>query len=641
MKYPVHGTNLIDVTKAPYFVDNTGKTDCTDTLIRILDDVLSRQVVALHETYDKLVEMSNGMTEDVFLGLEGGRIEKGKVHICFPENEPSTKIIYFPKGEYLVSDTITYSLKNLKQYWYNVYPYFDNNRNIHLMGESKDNTVIRLMDNAPGFDGKEQKPLISFINNHPIENRDTELTNVAMMNSIEDLTLDCGKGNPSAVGIHFISSNGGRISNMNIRTESGKSGIYFSNSQGVYSDLKISGFDYGIDVYSTNMMIFDRIDLTGNKIAGVTTCDTTCIISDVWSDDIPTFAFRKGKGHGNGRYYFKDRRSTISGDTDGNDIFFDDESRLAMNFTLPTIPHSENAEDWALVDDFGAKGDGVTDSTRAIQRALNSGKPYIAFGEGRYLLDGKILIPPSVKRIDFMFCSLGAGSRLVGGEFDAPFEVREGSEDLLVLENISAWEQFKGHFRFVKQTAKRDILFQDFHLMSAALYFNTVGGSNIYLDNVFVTSGTYSQKCLNIPGKEFDTPYSRIIQTEFHNQKVYIRQYNPERADLAVLCDGGEMLLEGFRIEGPGSALKCIGGAKAKCCVFNCAIGLTNAKDPVFDIVDSDVEIAGLFSFSYNFKTTYNILIRDIQDGKEVTNIHFTDHQIDDKNIASVKSYQR
>ena len=37
MKYPVNCKNIIDVTKPPYNVDNTGKVDCTETLCKILD----------------------------------------------------------------------------------------------------------------------------------------------------------------------------------------------------------------------------------------------------------------------------------------------------------------------------------------------------------------------------------------------------------------------------------------------------------------------------------------------------------------------------------------------------------------------------------------------------------------------------
>ena len=33
MKYPKLFPNIIDVTKAPYFADNTGKTDCSEAFL--------------------------------------------------------------------------------------------------------------------------------------------------------------------------------------------------------------------------------------------------------------------------------------------------------------------------------------------------------------------------------------------------------------------------------------------------------------------------------------------------------------------------------------------------------------------------------------------------------------------------------
>ena len=39
-RYPADCTSIIDVTKAAYNADNTGKVDCTKILCQIVDDVL-------------------------------------------------------------------------------------------------------------------------------------------------------------------------------------------------------------------------------------------------------------------------------------------------------------------------------------------------------------------------------------------------------------------------------------------------------------------------------------------------------------------------------------------------------------------------------------------------------------------------
>ena len=115
MKYPEKCTNIIDVTKPPYCADNTGKTDCTDILRKVIDDVLIRHVEETEKFAKELWEMSEEGKYDVCVGFEAGKVTNGQIRITHPYFHPTTKIIYFPAGTYLVSDTITYTLKDLKQ----------------------------------------------------------------------------------------------------------------------------------------------------------------------------------------------------------------------------------------------------------------------------------------------------------------------------------------------------------------------------------------------------------------------------------------------------------------------------------------------------------------------------------------------
>lgn len=633
MKFPINSSALIDVTKPPYNVDNTGKVDCTKTLIKILDDILIHQVEELKATYDKLIEISYNKTEDAYIGIEGGRVENGNLTITFPENEPASKIIYFPKGTYLVSDTITYSLDNLKQFWYWV-PNYENNRNIHFLGESREETVIRLADNSKGFCEGSEKPLISFSNNEIDVKRNQEFTNVAFMNTLEDITLDCGSGNEGVIGVRYSSSNCGRIENVDIKTNGGYCGIYYTNgtSQGVFKNINISGFDYGIDAECSVMIAFDTIDVSKCKKSGIYTYTSTMYCDNIINGDIPAVEFKEtscdNKESNNskaitfddkavGRYYFTNPNILFKNSPSKNIVYFDEGEQKGRLGGIPTNVRSENAEDWACVDDFGAVGDGVTDCTRAIRKAMESGKSVIIFGEGEYLINGKIKIPKTVKTVDFMFCSLACGIRLVGGEYDAAFEVSEDSDELLFIENLSAWEKYRGHIRLVKHAAKRDIVISDVHLMSASLYFNSVEGSRVYLDNIFLTTGTYTPNAW-LPGKGFDAVYSRILPYEFHGQKVYGRQINPERADIAMLNDNSEVYLDCYRIEGSGTALKCINGAKTVINLFNAGIGIKSAQNPLFDNGGESLAIKGAVPFGFDAASEYNIIMRQYEEDKMV-----------------------
>lgn len=600
---------LVDVTKPPYCADNTGKTDCTKALVKALDDILIREVEAYEATIEKLKRLSDDGKADVYLGLEGSRIQGGQMKVVYPEREPPTRIVYFPKGTYLVSDTVTYSLKNLKARYY-VVPYFDNCRNINFLGESRDETVIRLADNAPGFCSGGMKPLVSFVNNEKKLPRDKEVSNIAFMNFMRNLTLDCGKGNPDAVGVKFIASNIGRLENLTIRTDRGRCGVYtMCSTQGVFENLEISGFDYGLDVCNSVMIVIDGLDVTGVRRAGLFTGSAAINAVGIKVGDLPAAEFAEGRG----RYYFRDRGLKLPDDRRGNHVYVEEASPALRAMRFP--PRPETGSDYAIVDDFGARGDGTTDSAPAVQRAMNSGKSTVVFGSGEYLLNGKVKVPKGVRRIDFRFCSLATGIRLVGGEYDAAFEIAEDAAEPLTVESLDAWENFRGHIRLFKHAAKRDAVFRDIHLMSASMYFNTVPGSRVWFDNIFLTTGTYTQSDY-IPGRGFVQVYNRIIPFEFHGQKVYGRQVNLERADVHVLNDGSDILFDCFRTEGSGTALRGVNGGRTRINLFNSGIGLKTVSRALFDLVDSDLELTGSRSFGFNRETEYNVIVNSVRAGK-------------------------
>ena len=607
MKYPIQTKAIIDVTKPPYNADNTGKKDCTDILRQVLDDILIREVEGYKAIHDKIIKESENGKYNYYVGLEAGRIQDGKVWITFPEYFPATRIVYFPKGTYLVSDTITYTLKNLKTLWYTI-PDYDANRNIHFMGEDKENTVIKLIDNAKGFNCGKEKPLISFINNEMPWPKEKENANASFMNIISDITLDCGKGNPDVIGIKYDSANIGRIENVSIKTESGKKGITTKSAmQGVLENLSIFGFDYGVELAYTAMAILDNIDVSKCKKTGLFLWNALANIRNINSGDIPTVEFL-----GEGRYYFVDKNITFANDIGKNHVKFEEETLAERNIYKGNI---NDYLDYAFVDDFGAIGDYKTDSTRAIQNAMNSGKSTIIFGEGQYCINAKIKIPKTVTRIDFLYCSFATGSRLVGGEYDAAFEISEDSNEPILIENLYNGEQFKGHIRCFKHAAKRDVTFRNIMLMTAGMYFNSVPGSKVYFDNCFLTMGTYVRDAW-IPGDGFVPVYCHIIPYEFHGQTVYGRQVNAERADIHMLNDNSVVLIDGFRTEGCGGALKSINNGNTQINLFNAGIGYYNYETPLFDLHDSTLELFGGLAFGFNISTVYNIIINQEENGK-------------------------
>ncbi len=594
MKYPEFCNNIIDVTKPPYNADNTGKTDCTKVLRQILDDVLKGYPEELEKTRQKLLAMSDNLKENAHIGRETGRVQNGEMTITFPEFIPDGMIIYFPKGIYRVSDTITYTLKNVNTMQNPNYK-CELCRNIHFLGENKEETIIRLDDNAKGFE--KRKSVICF-NTAAKEGDARETTNCAMQNTVVDLTVDCGKGNKGAIGIFYVSSNMGRIENVDIKGEDGYCGMYFDiGSEGVFRDIKIKGFDYGFVSPVTCPMILDRVDLSRNKNAGMKMQRGSMVLNDVTSGDIPMFDWGEAS---TGRFVVCDKTKGIK---EMNETIC--YSHTDNTIDIPKAFWSEDVNDFAFVDDFGAVGDGKTDSARAIQRAMDSGKPIVIFGKGTYHIERTIKIPSTVKLVDFMYGNLSSGMCLTLGELDSAFEICEEAKDVLHIRNLLAHEQFYGFFRMFKHSVRRDVVISDICAIFTPLYFNTVGGSTVYFDNCFITTGSYAQTgIVYVPG--YNPVFCDMIPVELHSQKVFANNLNIERANVELLNDNSDLFMNGYKTEGGGTALKSINGGKTKINLINNGIWRNSKiENALYDIEDSAIEMCKALVFLFNNDRRY------------------------------------
>ena len=58
-RFPSDCTAVIDVTKPPYNLDNTGKEDCTVGLRKIVDDIMSAYEAEFYKTKAKIEAMED------------------------------------------------------------------------------------------------------------------------------------------------------------------------------------------------------------------------------------------------------------------------------------------------------------------------------------------------------------------------------------------------------------------------------------------------------------------------------------------------------------------------------------------------------------------------------------------------------
>jgi hypothetical protein len=633
--YPRAARAVIDVTKPPYNLDRTGKRDCTQALIRLIDQILRPELEGMKRVAAKLEANPD---PEAKVGFESRKMPDGSLRIIFPEDLPEQRILYFPNGVYLVSDTICYSFAAFHNTVGN-----ELNRGIRLIGQSRKGVVLRLRDRADGFGPGASKPVLSFIRG--------ERSNIAMSNFLENMTIDTGSGNPGAIGVEFHANNTGAVRRVTIRSGDpegrGTAGLSLSHelvSGVLVQDVDVQGFDYGIQVTPIRMYtVFERIHVSGQRVAGFTVGENIASIRRLHSvNRAPALTVTGAKSHVTvidadlqggavdaaaidiqaGAVFARDIQTRgykaairASGETAvaGPNVaeycsqrvysLFDGqkESSLKLRIRETPGPHWENRlAEWFSVEEAGAKGDGATDDTESIQRAMRSGKPIIYFQPGKYVLNGPIEVPASVRRINFMFCDLIAGPRLRLMKESGTFRVTGRSADPLVFEDLWAWEKFFGYMRLIEHASTRTVVLRDLHVQTGALYFNSVTGGEVFIENICSTPG----------GGEF-----RVVPClSFRGQTVWARQLNPERSLQEVISDASTVWVLGFKTEAEGTAFTTLNGGATEVLggVFN--IG-HEAEVPLVLNDNSDVSVVAATN-GYTPKHSFPLAVREIQNGQ-------------------------
>ncbi len=604
-RFPDDAKGIIDVTKPPYNCDNTGKKDCTKALCQAIDDIFNVYLDAFNKTKEKLDSMEG---DEAWIGFEIRRVN-GQRCIIWPETLPESKIIYFPNGTYLVSDTVTYSLEHFRNIFLNV-PYLEMNCRLRLLGESMENVIIKLQDNCKGFEYGNDRPVISFMRG--------EASNIAMTNMIENMTVNIGKGNHGATGVVYFANNTGAVRNLKIVSSDENYGgcagfeiIHDKASACIAENVEVIGFDYGFRVLpQTHFAFFEHIKASHQKRAGFFVGDTIVSIRDYESENkcpaLRTVGFDghtvciDGKFTGTtnddfavrnefGALYLRDisvsgychsMSSYYSPYVDGNIEEFSSHGAvsgidkgemktLALPIEdTPAIPW-EKPEKWVSVNSFGATNDGSKPASDAIQKALDSGASTVYFQAGVYLLDKPVTVPATVNRINFMYCDLCNTDELKKQKHTGLFKVEGNSDTPLVMEDLFAFEQLSGMNTLVDHASTRTLVLSDLHTQAISMYFNSVEGGKVFMENVGCTLG-------GIPGtggageqveKEREEQFSYSRETpcyHFIGQKVWARQINPERSKHEIVNDHSDLWVLGFKAEEEGTAFETLNGGRTE-----------------------------------------------------------------------------
>lgn len=420
-------SGVIDITKPPYNAKGDGETDDTESINRALRDHNARTAI------DRLAPWT----------------------------------IYFPKGEYVVSDTLVARAPGVG------HPV----NGVRLVGQDRDRTIIRLRDKAKGFDRERRpKPVVRTGN-------DIGQGNSGYSNYIQNMTIHTGQGNPGAAGIHYDVANVGSMQDVRIVSGDGEGvyglGIFNTSGMGYVKRVEVSGFDQGVSVEGTvNNIVFEHIYLHGQRdvaiynegkiisFRGLTVRGEVPVLRSEKSQaaafileldalgkgqkafelEKPSFLYLRDasvlgyfveKPHNSGLDNYQIPQGQIDEWWSHGPAERDKIASLHLRIRDAPEFSEGDLEKWISVTAFGAIPNDTTDDAAAIQRAIDAAEKSedittVYFPYGVYRVESEVFVGDGVRKLEFMHSKV-MGSR---DEAGARIRVRQSSNQTLNIENV-------------------------------------------------------------------------------------------------------------------------------------------------------------------------------------------------------------
>ena len=613
------GGCVLDVTKAPFFAKGDGITDDTKALCQAMTFVRDHLEVQKYQDEVYCTErnvcnwiiflpvgtylVSDTVSQQwpaLAFNLFDGWLHINYFNVESPEHEKELAAETEGSVRFLHGDpALTAADDNNGSFARGQYQsekiYAEANWSIRIFGEDRYRTVIKLKDNSPGFGVCSNKPVVNFA----LLERGS---NVNLGNFIENMTIDTGCGNPGAAALRWNSSNWGGMRYLTLFSGDGcgSSGIYMNcnNATGYCHDIEIKGFDCGIELSAgrESMVTLEYADITaseygiklGNAGSGGGGDNLSCRRMNI-NAPLPILVRQAGQ------FVFMD--SSVCGDEYGikvekdgfclvrnidfcdvscqikteeaevcNTPFVDEFISTAVHGQRPwlKLPVREvplfaepTAEEWATVEDFGAAGDGITDDTEAVERALNSGKKVIFFTKPLYLFNGSLKVPAHVREICGCFSSLvrhkaesydAQGLFVIDSDSEEPIRIRRFVHAGGVLvEHLSArtvlCEDLFVHFNHCRSNVVKDgVAFplgaeSDSNIWRV-YHSGTVNEQKrqVFINNCVMPIGDDADGSLAVKGADF---YGRMINSEhvpgglysFDDSNAWIFGFKSENTD--------------------------------------------------------------------------------------------------------------
>ncbi|MCU0702595.1 MAG: glycoside hydrolase family 55 protein [Fimbriiglobus sp.] len=520
--YPQHA-NVVDVTRAPYSAKGDGVSDDTKAIQRALN-----------------------------------------------ENVGWHRVLYFPKGTYLVSATLT---------WPKTFAKHDNWGKTILRGADRDTTVIRLADNT--FTDDKKPAAIMWCGGFGSADW--------FHNYVENLTFDVGRRNPGAIGLQFYSNNTGAVRDCRFVAAEGSGAVGLDlshrdmNGPLLVKDCEVLGFARGVTTSrAVNSQTFENLTLRGQSQFGFTNEGQSVSIRGLVSENaVPaistygrlmltdaTISGRKGGANhpaivnfNGGLIFLRDVKTTgykraladlktpdfaaayrIEGEDKLGSLGPDlkEYSSHAATTAFPSRPgslrlpvketpsvHWETPTKWAVVDEFGADPTAKSDSATAIQKAIDSGATTV-FLPGHYKSSSTIIVRGKVERI------VGLGGHLNYGQRKLiNFRIADGDSPTVCLEHFA---HLGGG---IEIDTKRTVVLRSMESHTIQGTPRSEGGE-VFLEDVV--------------GDNF----------RFRKQRVWARQLNIENEGTHLTNDAGDVWVLGYKTERGGTLAYTSGGGRTE-----------------------------------------------------------------------------
>lgn len=409
--YSINGGRVVNIRQAPYNAQGDDTTDDSNAFIAFFE-FLRQTLIAV------------------------GR------------NQAATNyVLYIPTGRYKCTKELSYtgsiSETNLWQ-------------NVHVLGEDRRSTTLRLADGASGYTTGTK----AFLNLNK-----TDFNNLETSTVIQNLTIDTGSGNPAAVGVRLGGPNGNWAGDLTFKG-TGRYGLYLvGGAQFWIRDITVTGFEVGVGAdheHVTNFGI-EHGTFSGQSVAAIQLGDATCQLRDVKSTNSVPALKTTGVGPAaviKGCVFTGGSASNAAVDiTSGTSLHVRDltvsgyGSAVKKNSVVKatgniskftTAPNGDNiristkggaspglltvedvplgqwpaAIDWEVV---------TTNSNAAAQAAMNSGKPGVMF-KGHTFSIGSVTVPSTVKYIYCGYAFVNGTLTIQGGSASDPITVEAVSQ---------------------------------------------------------------------------------------------------------------------------------------------------------------------------------------------------------------------